>query len=76
MSENEPKAAEPGLKGKISGLGQEIIGEIEVIGGVLTADPTTQAEGEFNVEVGEIRGEIEETLEPPDDTETPLDGRD
>lgn len=52
-----------GLLDKISGLGQKIIGEIETIGGVLTADPTTQAEGEFNVEVGDIRENIEEDLE-------------
>lgn len=76
MSENETKADEAGLKGRISGLGQEIIGEIEVIGGVLTADPITQAEGEFNVEVGEIRHEIEETVEPPDNADQPVDGRD
>ena len=44
----------------ISGLGQKIIGEIETIGGVLTGDPLTQAEGEFNVEVGEVREEAEE----------------
>lgn len=48
------------LKEKLGGLGQEIIGEIEKIGGVLTGDPNTVAEGEFNVEVGEIREEIEE----------------
>ena len=52
-----------GLKEKISGIGQVIIGEIETIGGVLTADPTTQAEGEFNVEVGTIRENIEDDLE-------------
>ncbi len=52
-----------GLLDKISGLGQKIIGEIETLGGVLTADPTTQAEGEFNVEVGDIRENIEEDLE-------------
>ena len=52
-----------GLKDKITGIGQVIIGELETIGGVLTADPTTQAEGEFNVEVGTIREEIEEDLE-------------
>ena len=52
-----------GLADKISGLGQKIIGEIETIGGVLTGDPITQAEGEFNVEVGEVREEIEEDLE-------------
>lgn len=44
----------------ISGLGQKIIGEIETIGGVLTGDPLTQAEGEFNVEVGDVREEAEE----------------
>lgn len=51
-----------GLKEKISGLGQFIIGEIETLGGVLTGDPTTQAEGEFNVEVGTVREEIKDEL--------------
>jgi uncharacterized protein YjbJ (UPF0337 family) len=51
-----------GLKDKISGLGQKIIGEVEMIGGILTADPNTAAEGEFNVEVGELREEAEENL--------------
>ena len=61
MSENGPEDNEKhGLKSRISGLGQKIIGEIEEIGGVLTADPTTQAEGEFNVEVGDIREDLEE----------------
>lgn len=47
----------------ISGLGQKIIGGIEEIGGILTGDPVTAAEGEFNVEVGEVREEVEEDLE-------------
>lgn len=51
------------LKRGITGLGQKIIGEIETIGGVLTGDPITRAEGEFNVEVGEVREEIEEAEE-------------
>jgi uncharacterized protein YjbJ (UPF0337 family) len=51
---------ENGLKEKITGLGQKIIGEIETIGGVLTGDPNTQAEGEFNVEVGDIREDLED----------------
>jgi uncharacterized protein YjbJ (UPF0337 family) len=55
------------LKDKISGLGQKIIGVIEEIGGALTGDPTTQAEGQFNVEVGEIREELaEENFEQSD----------
>lgn len=61
---NEPEEKEGhGLADKITGLGQKIIGEIETIGGVLTGDPITQAEGEFNVEVGEVREDIEEDLE-------------
>ena len=48
------------LKDKVSGLGQFIIGEVETIGGVLTGYPITQAEGEFNVEVGTVREELEE----------------
>ena len=61
---NEPEEKEEnGLANRISGLGQKIIGEIETIGGVLTGDPITQAEGEFNVEVGDVRQDIEEDLE-------------
>jgi hypothetical protein len=52
-----------GIKGHIGGIGQRIIGEIERIGGILTADPNTTAEGEYNVEVGELREETEEDLE-------------
>ncbi len=48
---------------RITGMGQKIIGEIEAIGGILTGDPITAAEGEFNVEVGELRDETEEDLE-------------
>ena len=62
-NETEKHEEKHGLKDKISGIGQVIIGELETIGGVLTGDPTTQAEGEFNVEVGTIREEIEEDLE-------------
>jgi uncharacterized protein YjbJ (UPF0337 family) len=63
MNETGPETDEKrGLKDHISGLGQKIIGEIEEIGGVLTADPITQAEGEFNVEVGDIREDLEDEI--------------
>ena len=62
MGENDTKN-EGGLKEKISGFGQKVIGEIETIGGVLTGDPNTQAEGEFNVEVGDIREDLENAEE-------------
>ncbi len=65
---NEPAEIEPneensGLKGNIGGIGQMIIGEIESIGGILTGDPLTRAEGEFNVAVGEERDDVETELE-------------
>jgi hypothetical protein len=62
-NETEKEKEKHGLKEKISGLGQFVIGEIETLGGVLTGDPTTQAEGEFNVEVGTVREEIKDELE-------------
>ena len=66
---SEQEAVEHGFKEKISGFGQKVIGEIETIGGVLTGDPNTQAEGEFNVEVGDIRDELEESVEGDGESE-------
>ena len=59
MAESEPKQPHT-LKENITGLGQKIIGELETLAGVINADPLAQAEGEFNVEVGEIREELED----------------
>lgn len=39
-----------------------IIGEIETVGGILTADPITQAEGEYNVETGILHQESNKVL--------------
>ncbi|MBA2494011.1 MAG: hypothetical protein H0V31_04870, partial [Acidobacteria bacterium] len=39
-----------------------IVGEIETIGGILTGDPITQAEGEFNVEVGTLHQKANKNL--------------
>ena len=63
VDETENIEDKPHLKDRITGLGQKIIGEIETIGGVLTGDPNTQAEGEFNVEVGTVREELGEDLD-------------
>jgi uncharacterized protein YjbJ (UPF0337 family) len=61
MAENENQVNDNEQSGsKIRGIVQKIIGEIEEVGGALTGDPTTQAEGQFNVEVGEIREELAE----------------
>lgn len=64
MDENEgEKDPKHTLKEGISGLGQKIIGEIESLAGVINADPLAQAEGEFNVEVGDLREDLEEELD-------------
>lgn len=60
MSETTKDPEKGGIKDKITGLGQKIIGEIEEFGGVMMGDPLAQAEGEFNVEVGTIREDLEE----------------
>lgn len=62
------------LAESISGLGQKVIGEIEKLAGVINADPLAQAEGDFNIEVGEIREEMEHDLEEKPDEEHPAGG--
>lgn len=57
--ENDQKHS---LKDSITGFGQVLIGEIESLAGVVNADPLAQAEGEFNVEVGTLREDLEEDL--------------
>ena len=61
------------LKDSISATGQRIIGEFERLGGILTADPLTEAEGEFNVEVSELRDETEDDLEASEPPHKPDD---
>lgn len=60
---DEAESENKGLTEKVSGLVQKTIGGIEEIGAILTADPITAAEGEYNVEVGSIREEIGEDME-------------
>jgi uncharacterized protein YjbJ (UPF0337 family) len=55
-----------GPREKIAGLVQKTIGGLEEIGGILTGDPITAAEGEYNVDAGSIREEIGEDLEKSD----------
>ncbi|HJS51400.1 MAG TPA: hypothetical protein VJ781_05830 [Pyrinomonadaceae bacterium] len=70
QEENETsKTDEHKLRDRVSGFGQKVIGEIESIGGILTGDPNTAAEGEFNVEVGTVRSELEETSEGREEAE-------
>ncbi len=63
MADNEHKHT---IKDNITGLGQKIIGEIETLAGIVNADPLAQAEGEFNVEVGTVREDLEEKIDEDD----------
>jgi hypothetical protein len=66
MSEENEESS---TKEQLEGIGQVIAGELEIIGGILTADPITQAEGEFNVEAGNIHLEASEALEETESDE-------
>lgn len=54
----------------LESVGQMIIGGLETVGGILTADPTTRAEGAFNLEAGERHQEANKNLTAIDRTET------
>lgn len=62
MTDETKEKEESGLGENLSAVGQMIIGEIEAIGGILTGDPVTRAEGEFNVEVGSLHQESNKVL--------------
>ena len=62
MTNENEKKVETGLSENLSAVGQMIIGEIETVGGILTGDPTTRAEGEFNLEVGSLHQESNKVL--------------
>ena len=63
MAEKET-SEDSGKEKALKGIGQEILGDLEIIGGMLTGDPLTTAEGKFNVSIGE---EIRERSEAPED---------
>jgi hypothetical protein len=62
--ENKEKTST--LKEEVSAIGQIIIGELESIGGIITADPIARAEGDLRADEGIIREEI--LHEKPSDT--------
>lgn len=59
---NKSKEQENSLAENLTAVGQMILGEIEAVGGILTGDPVTRAEGEFNVEVGSLHQESNKVL--------------
>lgn len=64
-----------GLAEDISAVGQIIVGEIESIGGMLTGDPITRAEGNFNADSGIIREEINQDIAETEDSEDEEEAR-
>lgn len=58
----------------LESVGQMIIGGIETVGGILTGDPLTRAEGEFNLNAGEMRQETNKNLTAIDETEAAQSG--
>ena len=66
VEENEePNSAAENLKA----VGQIIVGEIEAIGGILTGDPITQAEGGLTVDAGTAHLETSEALADAEEAE-------
>jgi len=63
MTEETNNTEENPAVEKIESVGQIILGELEKLGGILTADPISQAEGELTEETGSVRLETAEDLE-------------
>ena len=53
----------------VKSVGQMILGEIEKIGGILTADPTTQAEGDYNLNAGSLHQQANKNLTAIDEAD-------
>lgn len=56
-------------KENLESVGQMILGEVETIGGILTGDPLTREEGEFNLEVGSLHQHSNKVLTAIDEEE-------
>lgn len=54
----------------LESVGQVVLGELEKIGGIITADANARAEGNFNVATGILHHEINKDLEKGEDLET------
>ncbi len=63
MTDQKKTGKESAAEENLKGIGQEILGDLEIIGGMLTGNPGATAEGKFNAGVGELRHEASEALE-------------
>jgi hypothetical protein len=60
--DNEKKPRENPEQEKLESVGQMIVGGIEMVGGIITADGLTREEGDFNIEVGSEHQEVNKNL--------------
>lgn len=58
MENKKDKEEKSNLKEEISAIGQIIVGELESIGGTLTGNPTSRAEGDLHADAGILREKI------------------
>jgi hypothetical protein len=63
MIEETNETEENTMVEKLESVGQIIMGEMERIGGILTADPISQTEGMLTEDAGEVRYETADDLE-------------
>lgn len=56
-------------KENLESVGQIIIGGIEMVGGIITADGITREEGDFNIEVGSQHQEVNKNLTAIDEAD-------
>jgi len=66
---NETEVPVNHTKENLQSVGQMIVGELETIGGILTGDPLTRAEGEFNLETGVLHQNVNKNLTAIDEQE-------
>jgi len=62
MTDENEEQTENRTAENLESVGQIIIGGIEQIGGILTGDPLTRAEGDFNIAVGSQHQEVNKNL--------------
>lgn len=63
MENEKDKVKEHTLTNEIANIGQIIVGELESIGGVITANPTARAEGDLRADEAILREKIAHDLE-------------
>lgn len=73
MTEENTQQEENTTVEKLEGVGQIILGEIERIGGILTADPIAQAEADYVEEAGNRHLESAEALEESNQNNKPTE---